>query len=168
MSLSIHRASIPVLVRGLRNLSHILPKGEAHAAAKGLAPATLIEASLAPDMYNLARQVQLASDSAKGCGARLAGIDNPSFADTETSFAELQARIEKTIAFLQSIAEAQLDGAETRQVTLKLRGGERHFTGADYLFNFVLPNFFFHVTTAYDILRHKGVELGKPDYLGAY
>ncbi|WP_374383179.1 DUF1993 family protein [Dongia sp.] len=168
MSLSIYRASIPVLVRGLKNLSHLLTKGEAYAAAKGLPASALIEASLAPDMYNLARQVQLASDSAKGCGARLAGIENPSFADTETTFADLQARIEKTVAFLQSITEAQLDGADTRQVTMKLRSGEKHFVGADYLFNFVLPNFYFHVTTAYDILRHKGVELGKPDYLGAY
>ena len=168
MSFSIYHASIPVLVRGLKNLSHLLAKGEAHAAAKGLPASALIESSLAPDMYNLARQVQLASDSAKGCGARLAGIENPSFADTETTFAELQARIDKTVAFLQSIAEAQLDGADTRQVTMKLRSGEKHFAGADYLFNFVLPNFFFHVTTAYDILRHKGVELGKPDYLGAY
>jgi hypothetical protein len=166
MTFSIYRASIPVLLRGFANLSAILAKGEAFAAEKNIDPAELIQAALAPDMYALARQVQVASDSAKGCGARLAGIEPPSFPDTETTFAELHARIDKTVAFLKGITEAQLAGAETRTVTLKLRGREVSFKGDDYLLNFALPNFYFHLTTAYDILRHKGVPLGKPDFIG--
>lgn len=166
MSFSIHRASIPVLVRGFESLSHVLRKGEAFAAEQGIAPEVLLQAQLAPDMYNLIRQVQLASDSAKGCAARLAGIENPSFADTEASFADLHARIAKTVDFLKGVSESQLNGAEARTVTLKLRGREVHFSGTDYLLNFALPNYFFHVTTAYDLLRHKGVPLTKPDYLG--
>jgi uncharacterized protein len=166
MTFSIYRASIPVLIRGFGNLSAILKKGEAFAEEKAIAPAALLETRLYDDMHNLIRQVQLASDSAKGCGARLAGIENPSFADTENTFTELHARIGKTVDFLKSISESQLDGAEGKTVTLNVRGREIHFTGADYLLNFALPNFFFHVTTAYDILRHAGVPLGKLDYLG--
>ncbi|MBI2255636.1 MAG: DUF1993 domain-containing protein [Proteobacteria bacterium] len=166
MSFSIYRASVPVLIRGLESLTAILKKGEAFAAEKGLAPAELLEARLYDDMYNLIRQVQLASDSAKGCAARLSAKENPSFPDTETSFAELYARIDKTIAFAKSVTEADLASAEARTVVLKLRSREVTFTGADYLLNFALPNYFFHVTTAYDILRHKGVPLGKPDYIG--
>lgn len=166
MTFSIYRASVPVLIRGLENLSAILAKGEAFAAETKIDPSELVRASLAPDMYALARQVQVASDSAKGCGARLAGMEPPSFPDTETTFAELHTRIDKTIAFLKGIPAAQLAGAETRTVTLKLRAREVSFTGADYLLNFALPNFYFHVTTAYDILRHRGVNLGKPDFIG--
>jgi hypothetical protein len=166
MTFSIHRASIPVLLRGLANLSGILAKGEAFATEKNIDPAELIQASLAPDMYALARQVQVASDSAKGCGARLAGLEPPSFPDTETTFAELYTRIDKTVAFLKGLTEAQLAGAESRKVTLKLRGREVSFKGDDYLLNFALPNFYFHLTTAYDILRHKGVALTKPDFIG--
>lgn len=168
MTFSIYRASIPVLIRGFENLAAILKKGETFAAESGLATDALLQAQLAPDMYNLIRQVQLASDSAKGCAARLAGIENPSFADTEASFADLHARIGKTVDFLKSVTEAQLSGAEARTVTLKLRGREVHFSGTDYLLNFALPNYFFHVTTAYDLLRHKGVPLSKPDFLGAF
>jgi hypothetical protein len=168
MSFSIYRASIPVLIRNFESLSAILKKGEAFAVEKGLAPAELLEARLYEDMHNLIRQVQLASDSAKGCAARLAGIENPSFADTETNFAELHARIGKTVDFLKSVSEAQLKGAEDKTVTLKVRGRAINFSGSDYLLNFALPNYFFHVTTAYDILRHKGVPLGKLDYLGAF
>jgi len=166
MAFSIYRASIPVLIRGFDNLSALLKKGEAFAAEQGIAADDLLQAQLAPDMHNLIRQVQLASDSAKGCAARLAGIENPSFADTETNFAELHARIGKTVDFLKGVGEAALDGADTRTVTLKVRGREINFSGAEYLLHFVLPNYFFHVTTAYDILRHKGVPLGKLDYLG--
>jgi hypothetical protein len=168
MSFSIYRASIPVLIRGFESLTAILKKGEAFAAETGLTPAELLETRLYEDMHNLIRQVQLASDSAKGCAARLAGIENPSFADTETNFAELHARIGKTVDFLKNISEDQLKGAEDKTVTLKIRGREINFSGSDYLLNFVLPNYFFHVTTAYDILRHKGVPLGKLDYLGAF
>ncbi len=167
MAFSIYRASIPVLIRGFESLTVLLKKGEAFAAEKGIAPDELLQAQLAPDMYNLIRQIQLASDSAKGCAARLAGVENPSFADSEASFADLYARIGKTVDFLKGVAESQLNGADTRTVTLKLRGREVNFSGTDYLLNFALPNYFFHVTTAYDLLRHKGVPLTKPDYLGS-
>lgn len=166
MPLSIYQASIPVLIRALENLSAILAKAEAHAEARKIDPAVFIQARLAPDMHGLARQIQLASDSAKGCAARLAGIEIPSYADTEATFPELQARIAKTVAFLRSVTEAQLAGSEDRPITLNMRSREINFTGAGYVFTFVLPNVFFHVTTAYDILRHNGVELGKPDYIG--
>ena len=162
MQLSMYQASIPLLVRGLDTLSAVLKKGEAHPDA-----AALVEARLAPDMFTLAGQVQRASDTAKGCAARLAGIDNPSFADTETSFAELQERIARTVAFLQSVKPAQIDGSKDKAIAFKAGPYMLNFTGASYLLTFVVPNFFFHVTTAYDILRHKGVPVGKMDYLGA-
>ncbi|KSF79422.1 DUF1993 family protein [Pseudomonas paraeruginosa] len=166
MSLSIYQASIPTFLRTLGNLSAILKKAAAHAEAKNIDPRIFIDARLAPDMFPLARQVQIASDAAKGAGARLAGLEVPSYADTETTFDELQARIARTVEFLEGIREEQLDGAEERNVTLKVRGQEISFNGRDYLFGFALANFFFHVTTAYAILRHNGVELGKMDFLG--
>jgi uncharacterized protein len=166
MSLSMYQASVPVLLRGLEQLAHILAKGAAHAEAKKIDPGVFVNARLAPDMLALARQVQIASDNAKGCAARLAGAEVPSYADTETTFPDLQARIAKTIAFVKGFTAAQVDGSEDRAITLKIGGNEMKFTGTDYLFKLVLPNFYFHVTTAYDILRHHGVELGKPDYLG--
>jgi hypothetical protein len=161
MSLSMYQASIPLLVRGFDNLAAVLKKGEAHPDA-----ATLVEARLAPDMFTLAGQIQRASDTAKGCAARLAGIDNPSFADTETTFAHLQERIAKTRDFLQSVKPAQIDGSEDKTISIKAGSSVMNFTGAGYLTTFAIPNFYFHVTTAYDILRHKGVEVGKMDYLG--
>jgi hypothetical protein len=161
-----YQASIPVLLRAMRNLSAILDKGAAHAEAKNFAPEVLINARLAPDMFPLARQVQSVSDAAKGCAARLAGIEVPSYPDTETTFPELQERLAKTVNFLESIEPEQIDGSEEREVVLKLRNGEMRFTGQAYLLSFVLPNFFFHMTTAYDILRHNGVEIGKMDFLG--
>ncbi|MBI3144294.1 MAG: DUF1993 domain-containing protein [Pseudogulbenkiania sp.] len=166
MSLSMYQASVPVLTRGLNNLAAILNKGAAHAEAKNIAPDVFLHARLAPDMFPLVRQVQSISDAAKGCAARLAGVEVPSYADTETSFPELQERIAKTVAFLNSIAPEQIDGSEERPITLKVRSREIHFTGQTYLLTFVLPNFYFHLTTAYDILRHNGVEIGKMDYLG--
>jgi hypothetical protein len=166
MSLSIYQASVPVLIRALNNLSAIVDKAVANAEARKIEPAVFINARLAPDMFPLARQIQSASDGAKGCAARLAGIDIPSFADTETSFPELQERIAKTVAFLQSVSEAQFEGSESRTVTMKLRGADVNFTGQSYLLGFALPNFFFHVTTAYAILRHNGVDIGKRDFLG--
>lgn len=166
MSLSIYQASIPTFLRTLGNLPAILKKAAAHAEAKNIDPRIFIDARLAPDMFPLARQVQIASDAAKGAGARLAGLEVPSYADTETTFDELQARIARTVEFLEGIREEQLDGAEERNVTLKVRGQEISFNGRDFLFGFALPNFFFHVTTAYAILRHNGVELGKMDFLG--
>jgi hypothetical protein len=166
MTLSMYEASIPVLDRGLANLSAILNKGAAHAEERKIDPAVLIAARLAPDMRPLSSQVQFASDSAKGCAARLGGIPVPSFPDTETTFAELEERIAKTRAFLKTVAPAQVEGSETRDIVLKFGPREITLTGRDYLFGFVLPNFYFHVTTAYDILRHNGVPLAKMDYLG--
>lgn len=167
MSLSMYQASIPVFIRMLGNLSAILEKAAAYAETKKIQPAVLINARLAPDMRPLSFQIQIASDMAKGCAARLAGIDVPSFPDTETTFPELQTRIAKTLTFLQSVSAAQIDGSEERNITLKTGGREMHFTGQAYLLSFVLPNFYFHVTTAYAILRHNGLEIGKQDFLGA-
>ena len=166
MSLSMYQISIPVFTRVLGNLSAILNKAAAHAEAKKIDPSVFINSRLAPDMFPLARQVQIAADAVKGCGARLAGVDIPSFADTETTFPELQERIAKTVAFLKTLAAEQIDGSESRTVTIKLRGSDVQFLGLPYLTDFVLPNLFFHVTTSYAILRHNGVELGKGDYLG--
>ncbi|MGO8918952.1 MAG: DUF1993 family protein [Stellaceae bacterium] len=166
MPLSMYQASIPVFTRALGILSTLLDKAAAHAEARKIDPAVFINARLAPDMFPLARQVQAASDAAKSCAARLAGIEVPSFPDTETTFPELKARIAKTVDFLESVRPAQIDGSEERVITLKLRGTEVGFPGQRYLLAFILPNFFFHVTTAYDILRHNGLEIGKLDYLG--
>jgi hypothetical protein len=166
MTLSMYQASVPVFLRGLENLAAILAKGAAHAEARKIDPAVFINARLAPDMLELARQVQIAADAAKGCTARLAGADVPSYPDTETTFPELQARIAKTIAFVKGLTAAQIDGSEERTITLKVRGEDMKFRGQDYLFKLALPNFYFHITTAYDILRHNGVEVGKMDYLG--
>lgn len=166
MTLSMYQASVPVLARGLENLAAILAKAAAHAEAKKIDPAIFLNARLAPDMFPLSRQIQIASDAAKACVARLAGIEVPGYPDTESTFPELQARIAKTIAFVKSATAAQIDGSEARTVTLKMRGEEVTFRGQDYLLNLALPNFYFHVTTAYDILRHNGVDLGKSDYLG--
>ena len=166
MTLSMYQASVPVFLRGLENLKAILAKGAAHAEAKKIDPAVFVNARLAPDMLHLARQVQIASDAAKGCIARLAGGEIPSFPDTETTFPELEARVVKTIDFVKGFTAAQIDGSEERICILKTRTDEIRHRGQDYLFKLALPNFFFHVTTAYDILRHNGVELGKLDYLG--
>lgn len=168
MQLSMYQASIPVFVRALGNLSAILDKAAAHAEARKIDPPVFINARLAPDMFPLSRQVQSASDSAKGCAARLAGIEVPRYEDTETTFAELRARIAKTVMFMQGVKAAQVDGSEDRTITLKLRGREVNFSGREYLLNFVLPNFFFHATAAYAILRHNGLEIGKTDYLGSF
>jgi len=166
MSLSMYQASIPVFVRMLGNLSVILEKGAAYAEAKKIDPSILVTARLAPDMFTLARQVQIATDGVKGCAARLAGIEVPSYPDTETTFAELQARIAKTIAFVQSVSAEQIDGSEERSITLKIGGKEKSFKGQPYLLTFVLPNFYFHITTTYAILRHNGADIGKMDFLG--
>jgi hypothetical protein len=166
MSLSMYQASLPVFIRMLGNLSAILDKAAAHAEAKKIDPAFLIRDRLAPDMLPFSFQVQTATDTAKGCAARLAGIEAPSFADTEATFPELKERIAKTLTFLKSVTAAQIDGSEERPITLKMRAGELKFQGQDYLLHFALPNFYFHVATAYSILRHNGVELGKADFLG--
>jgi hypothetical protein len=161
-----YEASIPAFARTLENLSQILRKAEAYAESKKIEKQVLIDARLAPDMFPLARQIQIASDSVKGAAARLTGSEIPSYPDTETSFAELQERIAKTLKFIQGFKPEQFDGSETRDIVVKGRNHERRFNGRDYLFSFVIPNFFFHVTTAYAILRHNGLEIGKADYLG--
>jgi len=161
-----YQASIPVFVRMLDNLSTILDKAAAHAEAKKIDPAVFINARLAPDMFPLSRQVQIATDMAKGCAARLAGIEVPRYDDNESTFAELQARIDKTKAFLQSVNASQIDGSEQRQITLKFGSRELSFLGQPYLLDFVLPNFHFHLSMTYAILRHNGVEIGKKDYIG--
>ncbi|MCX7097289.1 MAG: DUF1993 family protein [Methylococcales bacterium] len=168
MSLSLYQASIPVFVRMLGNLSAILAKAAAHAEDKKIDPAIFVNARLAPDMYPLSRQVQIATDMAKGCAARLAGLEVPSYEDNEATFADLQARIAKTVAFLESVSAEQIDGNEEREVTLKLRGRDVNFLGQPYLLYFVLPNFYFHITTSYAILRHNGLAIGKMDFVGQY
>lgn len=166
MSLSMYQASVPVFIRMLTNLSAVLKKGEAHAQTKKIEPAVLTGARLAPDMFPLVRQIQIASDQVKGCAARLAGMEVPAYEDKEQSFADLYARIDKTIAFLKSVKAEQINGSEDRNVQLPVRDKTITLKGQDYLFERVYPNFFFHVTTAYAILRHNGVDIGKGDFLG--
>jgi uncharacterized protein len=168
MTLDMYHASIPVFVRMLDNLSKILAKAAAHAEARKIDPSVFITSRLAPDMLPLSRQVQIATDMVKGCAARLAGVDVPAYEDNETTFDDLQARIAKTVAFLQGVSSEQINGSEERIVMLKLRGKEISFLGQPYLLDFVLPNFYFHITTTYAILRHNGVEIGKMDYIGSY
>ncbi|SCK52870.1 hypothetical protein VAR608DRAFT_5352 [Variovorax sp. HW608] len=168
MALSLYDISVPVFTRALGQLSHILDKGLAHAQASGIDPSQLVDARLAPDMFTLAGQVQSASDAAKFGVARIAGITGPSFPDTESTYAELQARVAKTIDYLGTVDRGLIDGHEDREVVMKVRGNELKFTAQRYLLQFAIPNFFFHVTTAYDILRHNGVPIGKLDYLGRY
>ncbi|MBD9655619.1 DUF1993 domain-containing protein [Pseudomonas sp. PDM12] len=166
MPLSMHSISIPVFTRQLTNLSTILGIAAADAEARKIEQSVLLGSRLAPDMFPLSRQVQIACDTVKAGAALLAGVEAPSHADDETSFAELQARIAKTLEFVQSISAAQLDGSEDRTVTLKRRDKETHFQGQAFLLDHVLPNLYFHTTTTYAILRHNGVELGKRDFLG--
>jgi len=157
---------IPPLKRALTNLTAILQKGEAFAESRKIEPSVLLNARLAPDMYPLIKQVQIATDMSKGAAARLAAIEIPKFDDNETTFAEVYARIEKTIAFMDSIQPEQFTAAEAREVTLLIREVELKFTGQDYWLNWAQPNVYFHVTTTYNILRHNGVPLGKRDFLG--
>ena len=166
MSLSMYQASVPGFIRALSNLTAILKKGEAHAQARKIDPAVLVNARLYPDMFSLVKQVQIASDNAKGCAARLAGQEPPSFSDNEQSFADLYARLDKTIAYLKTLKPAQIDGSEERAIELKMRDRTLHLKGQAYLLDRVLPNLFFHAVTAYAILRHNGVEIGKKDFLG--
>ncbi len=166
MSLSMYQASIPQFQRMLGNLASILEKAESWAVEKKLDPAVLLNLRLAPDMFPLKRQLQIATDSAKGCAARLAGVDIPSYPDTEETFAELKARLQKTIDFLASFTPAQIDGSEEKAIILNFPSMELKFSGRDYLFQFVQPNFYFHLTTAYAILRHNGLDIGKMDFIG--
>lgn len=166
MNISMYQVSAPRFANILSNLSGILEKAEAHVEAKKIDPAALIAFRLYPDMYPLARQVQVACDVAKGAVARLAGVEIPQHQDTERSFPELKARIAKTVEFIQSLKPEQVDGTEEKEIVLKLGSREVTFKGMQFLLGFALPNFYFHVTTAYNILRHNGVEIGKRDFLG--
>jgi uncharacterized protein len=168
MSLSMHSASVPIVVRMLGNLSEWLDKAEASARARNFDPAVLLGVRLAPDMLPLVKQVQIACDTAKFAVARLAGVEAPKFDDSEATFDELRERMRKTVAFVQSVPAAQVDGSEEREITVPRRAGPLLLKGEVYLKNYALPNFFFHVTTTYALLRHNGVELGKSDYLGAF
>jgi hypothetical protein len=162
-----YQASVPAFVKMLNNLHAILDKAERFAEERKIAPEVLLNWRLAPDMFPLTRQVQITSDMAKGAAARLAGREVPKYADDETSFAELKARIAKTVKFIESVAPKEIDGSEDRDIALTIGGQEMRFKGAPYLAHFVLPNFYFHATAAYAILRRCGVEIGKRDFLGA-
>jgi len=164
--LSLYQLSIPVFVRGFENLAAILVEGHDYALALSRDPSTLITARLAPDMLNLAGQVQRASDTAKGCAARLAGIPVPRFEDTESTFEDLQARINKTVDFLNGFSAAQIDDGEQEPILLQRSTATSRFAGRDYLLLYCLPSFYFHVSMAYAILRHAGVAISKKDYLG--
>jgi hypothetical protein len=167
MAISMYDFSIPVLIRGLTNLSATLDKGAAHAATRKFDSIVLAQSRLFPDMHPLARQVQIACDTAKGAAGRLAGIEVPKHEDNETTFAELKARIAKTVDFVNSVTAAQLKDSESRSIEIKFPNGSWKFTGIGYLTDFVLPNFYFHSSIAYALLRKAGVEVGKMDYLGA-
>lgn len=166
MPVSMHRASVPVFTQMLTALSEILDKAAAFAAAHKIDEASLLAARLYPNMLPFSRQVQIASDHAKGAVARLTQADIPSFADDEASVDQLKARIARTIGFVSGIAASAFDGAESRDITIRLGGQERAMKGDDYLFGYALPNFYFHVTTAYAILRHLGADVGKSDFIG--
>ena len=166
MSISMHSASVPIFVRMLGNLLTWLDKAEAHATAKKFDTSVLLASRLAPDMLAFTEQIQIACDAAKFGVARLAGVEAPKFEDNEATFDELRARVRKTIDYVQSVPAAQIDGSEDRDVTVPRRAGPMIVKGEPYLKQFVLPNFFFHVTTTYALLRHNGVDLGKSDYLG--
>jgi hypothetical protein len=167
MQISMYEALVPTADRMLRNLSAILDKGAAFAEAKKVDPAVLLNGRLAPDMFALTRQVQIACDMVKGAAARLSGNEIPKYDDNEASFDDLKARIAKTLAFVNSIDAARFANSEDRDILLQMRTGELRFKGLSYLRDFVLPNMYFHITTTYAILRHNGVELGKPDFIGA-
>ena len=167
MQISMYQASIPPFVRMLNNLAAILEKAEAHAAAKKIDPNVFLTSRLYPDMYPLVKQVQIATDNVKGSAARLAGITPPVFEDTEATFPELQARIRKTIAFIQTVTSQQIDGSEGKDIKMVFPSLTLEFTGQDYLLNFAQPNVYFHISMTYAILRHNGVDVGKADFLGA-
>ena len=167
MSITMHSASVPIFVRMLANVNAWLDKAEAHATAKKFDTSVYLSARLAPDMLPFTKQIQIACDTVKFCVARLASVDSPKFDDNETTLTELRERINATIAYVKSVPAAQIDGSEEKDITLPRRDGPIIMKGEAYLKHFVLPNFFFHLTTAYALLRHNGVEVGKMDYLGA-
>lgn len=168
-TLSMYNASVPIFKQLLTALDAILDKAQLHVEAHSMTTDTLLQASLYPDMFNFTRQVQIAADFAKGVCARLAGLEVPAYEDNETSFPELKARIEKTLLFIESIKPEQINGSEALEIiTRPGTPKEKKFNGQSYLLHYGLPQFFFHMTTAYDILRNKGVEIGKRDYMGVF
>ncbi len=169
MTTSLFDTAVPVFKQMLGGLSGVLSKAQAHAEARGIEPDALLHARLAPDMFPLLRQVRTACDFAKSVSARLAGVEVPAFEDNEAGFADLQARIDRTLAFIGGLTPAQFEGSATREIVTQAgTPKEKRFTGTSYLLNYGLPHFFFHVTTAYGILRHNGVPVGKKDYIGSY
>jgi hypothetical protein len=166
MTISMYSASVPLAIHTLNSLSAILGKAAAHCEARKIDPAALLNSRLFPDMFPLTRQVQIACDMIKGGVSRLAGVEIPRFEDTEATFAELQARIAKTVDYLSTFKPEQVDGSEERDISIQMRDRVVESKGQAYLTQGVLPNFFFHVTTAYNLLRHGGVEIGKRDFLG--
>jgi uncharacterized protein len=166
MKISMYQASVAVFIRQLNNLAAILEKGAAYAEAKKIDPQVLINSRLFPDMFPLVRQIQIATDSARGGAARLAGVEVPTQEDNETTFPELVARIRKTIAYLETLKAEQFEGSEDRTVTWQTRSSTKSMQGLPYLQNHIVPNLYFHIATTYNILRHSGVELGKMDFLG--
>ncbi|HEX7983382.1 MAG TPA: DUF1993 domain-containing protein [Duganella sp.] len=165
---SMYSASVPVFKQILNSLLAILDKAEAHAAEKKIDPAALLQFRLFPDMLPFTRQIQIACDFAKGAAARLGGLDVPSYEDNEVSFADLKARIAKTLAYIDSVPQDAIAGSEGRAITTGSGEKTKHFTGQTYLFHYALPHFFFHATTAYDILRHNGLDIGKKNFIGTY
>ncbi len=168
MSITMYQASVPQFIRMLGNLKGILQKAAAHAAARKIDEAVLLNARLFPDMFALTRQVQIATDFARGTSARLSGVEPPAVEDKEQSFAELTARVDAAIAYISTLPAAKIDGSEARQIARKVRGVEKTFAGIDYLLQYSLPNFYFHLATTYAILRHNGVEVGKGDFVGTF
>ena len=166
MSLSMYQASVPVFIRAFKNLTGVLQKGEAFAQAKKIEPAVLINDRLAPDMFTLSRQIQIATDIARRGVARLAGVEPQKFEDNEKSFADLYDRINRTIAYLESFRPQQIDGTEDKPLSIEIGDSTMNFTGKEMLLNFSIPNVFFHTTVTYAILRHNGVEIGKSDFIG--
>jgi hypothetical protein len=166
VTISMYEASVPVFAARLKALAAVLNEGERNAQTRKIDPQVFLAARLAPDMFALTRQVQIATDHAKGAPSRLAGRTAPRYEDDEASFADLQARIAKTIDYLETFSAGDIDGSEDRAIELKLGGREIAMPGMQYLLHFAMPNFYFHVTTAYDILRHNGVPLGKPLFIG--
>lgn len=166
MSITMHSASVPMFVRMLGNLVKFIEKAEAHAQAKKFDPSVYLTARLAPDMLPFTRQVQIACDTAKFCMARLGGVEAPKHEDNEASLGDLKARISKTLTFIQSVPADQIVGTEDKDINVPRRDGVLVMKGEAYLKHFATPNFYFHVTTAYALLRHYGVELGKADFLG--
>jgi hypothetical protein len=167
MTISMYQASVPVFIRMLTNLKAILQKAAAHAQAKKIDESVLLNARLYPDMFPLTRQVQIASDFARGTSARLSGVEPPAYEDNEKTFAELVARIDRTVDYLRALKADAIEGSEAREIVRPVRGQPKTFTGINFLLQYAMPNFYFHTTTTYAILRHCGIEIGKGDFIGA-